>query len=222
MIVSDKIIWLHIPKTAGDATLRMFAEVPVAWRLFDPHTDPRKHGVLADAWARAPGSESCAVIANLRRLPEILVSYFHHMQRHAPDQLYANGRRFAELAYREYLHFVLEHPEQQSYDWILDNHLGDREPDHFLRVSDLGASFLDVVGRYHAIPADAKPRIEAVRANVGPYQRGGPADWFTRDEMETLYRNCPRWTRTERMVYGNTLLEDVAWSWDSGRSDAGA
>ena len=212
MIVSDKLIWLHIPKTAGDATLRMFGELPVAWRISDPHTDPRKHGVLEEAFERAPGSESCKVIINLRRLPELLVSYFHHMQRHAPEQLYANGRRFGELAYREYLHWVLEHPETQTYDWILNRHLGDREPDHFLRVSDLGASFLEVIGRHHEIPADAKPRIEAVRANVGAYERSGPANWFTRDEMETLYRNCPRWTRSERAVYGNSLIDEIPWS----------
>jgi hypothetical protein len=211
MVISDRIIWLHIPKTAGDATLRMFEEVPVAWRVLDPHTDPRKHGTLADAHARVPGSESCAVIVNLRRLPEVLVSYFHHMQRHGSDQVYANGRRWGDLAYREYLDWVLAHPENQTYDWILDHHLGDREPDHFLRVSDLAESFLSVVGRYHEIPADARPRIEAVRANVGRYARGGLVDWFARDEMEALYRNCPRWSRSEKAVYGNLLFEEIVW-----------
>lgn len=211
MVISDKILWLHIPKTAGDATLRMFEELPVAWRVRDAHTDPRKHGVLADAYARAPGSESCKVIINLRRLPEVLVSYFHHMQRHGPDQVYANGRRWGELAYREYLDWVLGHPDTQTYDWILNHHLGDREPDHCLRVSDLGASFVSVIGRYHEISVEALPRIEQVRANVGPYRRGGAADWFTRDEMATLYRNCPRWSRSERAVYGNLLVEETVW-----------
>jgi hypothetical protein len=106
---------------------------------------------------------------------------------------------------------VLEHPENQSYDWILDHHLGAREPDHFLRVSDLAASFLAVVGGHHAIPADARPRIDAIRANVGPYRRGDATDWFSRDEMETLYRNCPRWSRTERAVYGHLLVEETVW-----------
>jgi hypothetical protein len=211
VVVSDKIIWLHVPKTAGDATLRMFCELPIAWRVLDPHTDPRKHGVLAEAFARAPGSESCKVIVNLRRLPETLVSYFHHMQRHAPDECYANGRRFGELSYREYLHWVLSHPETQTYDWILDHHLGDREPDHFLRVSDLAASFLDVLGRHHEIPAEVRPRIGAARANIGDYAHGTALDWFTRDEMQALYANCPRWTRSERAVYGNILAEAIEW-----------
>jgi len=211
MVVSERLIWLHIPKTAGDSTLRMFARIPHGWRILDPHTDPQKHGTLADAYRRAPGSESCRVMINLRRLPDVLLSYFHHMQRHGPDQHFANGRRFGELAYREYLHWVLEHPENQTYDWILNHHLGERDPDHCLRVDDLAASFLDVVGLYHEIPDALRADASAIRANVGGYDRGDLTSWFTRDEMTQLYRNCPRWTRSECAVYGRALVEEIRW-----------
>lgn len=214
MVVSERLIWLHIPKTAGDATLQMFQQLSHPWRILDPHTAPEKHGTLADALRRAPGSESCAVIINLRRLPEVLVSYFHHMQRHAPAHRFANGRVFGDLHYEEYLHYVLEHPETQTYDWILDQHLGDREADHYLRVSDLAESFLETVGRHHDIPAEVRDRIRTVRANVGGYQRRAPGEWFRRDEMAQLYRNCPRWRRCEEAVYGDTMVEAVVWEPD--------
>jgi hypothetical protein len=197
----------------------MFAMIPHAWRIFDPHTDPRKHGTLADAHRRAPGSESCKVIINLRRLPHVLVSYFHHMQRHAPDERYASGARWGAMSYREYLHWVLEHPQNQSYDWILDHHLGEREPDHYLRVDDLGRSFLEVVGRYHEIPDELRTSAAAIRANVGGYGRGDATSWFTRDEMEQLYRNCPRWSRCEQSVYGGRLFETLQWGAGDPRAD---
>lgn len=166
----------------------------------------------------APGSESCAVMINLRRLPEVLVSYFHHMQRHGADQPFASGRPWGQLRYEEYLHYVLAHPETQTYDWILDQHLGSREADHYLRVSDLAESFLEAVGRHHEIDPEVGARIRSIRANVGSYERRGATGWFRRDEMAQLYRNCPRWRRCEEAVYGDTLVEAVAWETGSSAS----
>jgi hypothetical protein len=212
MVVSDRFVWLHIPKTAGDATLRMFEALGGSWRLIDPHSDGRKHGTLADAYERVPGSEGLPVIANLRRLPEMALSYFHHMQRHDPAARFANGRCFGEMSFREYLHFVIEHPQTQSYDWHLDHFFGAREADHWLRVSDLADSFVRVIGRYVAIPTDVAEAIRDVRANVGGYDRAqDPSRWYDCDEMASLYRNSPRWSRCERREYGNLLFEALDW-----------
>jgi hypothetical protein len=203
MVISDRFIWLHIPKTAGDATLQMFQQVRHAWRLIDPHTAPEKHGTLADAHARVPESRDFAVIANLRRLPEVALSYFHHMQRHAPGDRFASGRLFGELTFRDYIRWVIEHPESQSYDWLLDHHLGDRDADHWLRVSSLAESFLEVVGRYVEIPPDARERIRSISANVGPYAKKSLDAWYAPAELAAFYANCPRWSATERRVYGD-------------------
>ncbi|MCL4683350.1 hypothetical protein KJ059_01210 [Myxococcota bacterium] len=221
MVVSDHFLWLHIPKTAGDATLRMFEALDHPWRLIDPHSDARKHGTLADAHERVPGAGTLAVIANLRRLPEMALSYFHHMQRHDPTERFANGRCFGEMTFREYLHFVIEHPQTQSYDWHLDHFLGAREADHWLLVSDLAESFVRVIGRYVAIPPDTAEAIREVRANVGGYARADdPSRWYDRSEMISLYRNCPRWSRCERREYGNLLYETLGWNLSTGIAGA--
>ena len=204
MVISDSFIWLHIPKTAGDATLLMFGELQHPWRLLDRHTDPRKHGTLADAHARVPDSASFAVIANLRRLPEVALSYFHHMQRHDPDGQFASGRRWGELEFGEYIRWVIDHPKTQSYDWILNHHLGDRDADHWLRASSaLAESFIDIVGRHVEIPGAARERIHTLSANVGPYAKKSLDAWYSPGVIEALYANCPRWAETERRIYGN-------------------
>lgn len=217
MVVSDRFVWLHIPKTAGDATLRMFEALGDSWQLIDPHSDGRKHGTLADAYERVPGSEGLPVIANLRRLPEMALSYFHHMQRHDPAARFANGRSFGEMSFREYLHYVIEHPQTQSYDWHLDHFFGAREADHWLLVSDLADSFVRVIGRFVAIPDGVAETIRDVRANVGGYDRAQDLSrWYDSDEMASLYRNSPRWSRCERREYGNLLFEALGWAPPAG------
>jgi len=212
MVVSDRFLWLHIPKTAGDATVRMFEELNHPWRLIDPHGDVRKHGTLADAHERVQGSQGLAVIANLRRLPEMALSYFHHMQRHHPTERFANARCFGEMTFRDYLHYVIEHPQTQSYDWHLDHFLGARDADHWLLVSDLAESFVRVIGRYVPIPERTAERIREVRANVGGYERADDLSrWYDCHEMIALYGNSPRWSQFERREYGDLLYEALGW-----------
>jgi len=208
MVVSEQFLWLHIPKTAGDATLLMFRQLDHPWRLIDPHTDPRKHSTLAEAYERVPGARELRVIANLRRLPDVALSYFHHMQRHSPDERFANGRAFGELSFREYIRGVVERPDTQSYDWILNHYLGDRDADHWLRVSSLAQSFIEVIGAYVPISDAALGRIGAISANVGTYAKED--QWYEPGVLTQLYANCPRWADTERKVYGDILREHAA------------
>jgi hypothetical protein len=42
------------------------------------------------------------------------------------------------------MRWVIDHPETQSYDWILNHHLGDRDADHWLRACRHSPSFIDV------------------------------------------------------------------------------
>jgi len=204
MVVSESFIWLHIPKTAGDATELMFRELEHPWRLIDPHTDPRKHATLAEARERVPEVRSLPVIANLRRLPELVLSYYHHQRRHAPQDALPDGSCFGDLSFREYLRFVIAHPEDQTFDWILNHYLSGEEPDRWLRVSSLAASFIEVIGGYLPIPEAVRGRIRSISANVGTYgDKTELRSWYHPKEIEALYRNCPRWARTERQVYGS-------------------
>ena len=210
MVISDSLVWLHIPKTAGDSTLEMFKLLDCEWPLMHEHKDPQKHSTLEQAREWQPGSERLPVIANLRRLPELVLSYFHHMQRHGREEEFANGRPFGELDFGEYLRYLLDHPDTQSHDWLLDHYLGDREVDHWLRVADLAESFIGVIGAYHPISPRATQEIRSLRENVGAYEKD-LTRWFSPEEMAALYGNCPRWSKAEQREYGNLLMEELAW-----------
>jgi hypothetical protein len=128
------------------------------------------------------------------------------MQRNGANERFASGRTFGEMTFRDYARYVIEHPDTQSYDWILDNHLGDRDADQWLQVSRLAASFVEGIGRHLPISDEARARIGTVTANRGTYEKG-LARWYEPGELAQLYANCPRWAETERKVYGDVLIE---------------
>jgi len=206
MVITDRLVWLHIPKTAGDATLAMFEKVSCEVRLMHERHDPRKHETLQQAREQFPEVDELAVIVNLRRLPEVALSFFHHMQRHDPDARFANGRSFADMRFRDYLDYVLEHPDTHSYDWHFDHFLGDRDPDHWLRVDRLASSFIEVVGAYHEVAPGGLGEIRETHENVASYNRD-LSRWFAPEEAAALYEMSPRWCLAERRVYGYLLCE---------------
>lgn len=212
MVISERLVWVHIPKTAGDATLAMFRRLDVDWRLIHGHKDPEKHRRLPELLNEDPDCRHLAVIANLRRLPEVALSYFHHMQRHDPtSQVGRSGVRFGEIDFHAYLAFVLENPDTQTYDWILDHYLGPEDPDHWLDVSRLAESFVKVISPLHPIPEPTRLALREIRENAGDYERAWER-WFRPGEMGRLYENCPRWRGIEERELGGTLAQVLGWT----------
>ena len=178
MVVSERLIWLHIPKTAGDATLQMFQQLSHPWRILDPHTDPQKHGTLADAYDARRARSPAPSLINLRRLPEVLVSYFHHMQRHGAGAAVRQADvPSANCASRSTSTTSSSTPKPRPTTGSSTSTWAEREADHYLRVSDLAESFLEVVGRHHEIDPEMRDRVRSIRANVGSYERRG-RDWL--------------------------------------------
>ncbi len=211
MVICNEFIWLHIPKTAGDATLAMFKLLDHEWAVIDPNTDPEKHGTLADAHARVRESAQLPVIANLRRLPELVLSYFFHMQRHRADEVFANGRSFGQMDFGEFSRYLVEHPETHSYDNVIEGFVGDRAVDHWIRVSDLSASFVEIIGSIISLDETVCEQLLSVRANVGTYDKRSITDWYSREDIEALYRNAPRWREAELKTYGDLMVDVIDW-----------
>lgn len=209
MVITDRLIWLHIPKTAGDATLAMFERLPLDYRVIHHHRDPAKHMTLAEAQAAWPGCGGLRVVVNLRRLPEVALSYFHHMQRHDPEEKIGDGRPFGAITFRDYLRWMLDNPDTQTYDWHLDHFLGEREPDAWIRTDRLAESFVTVVGGLHPISPEEQATLAGIRRNEGGYLQR-LSEWYAPEEMAGLYANAPRWSAAERRVYGGVLCGDGA------------
>ena len=82
MILTDKLRWMHLPKTAGTSTERLFiaSGVPIIWN--DPQSSPMKHLPLNvhPFSAKLPLNNQQPVV-NFRRLPYWLLSNLQHKRK---------------------------------------------------------------------------------------------------------------------------------------------
>ncbi|WP_102226348.1 hypothetical protein [Acidimangrovimonas sediminis] len=210
MIVSDRWIWLHVPKCAGTATEKIlhaaFEDDPeVVFDAVAPGLPVIWHDGLADRAARVEGfaPRGRAVVANIRRLPLWLLSRVHfEVQRYGPEaivrrEVLVSGRfrpvplgvpkplRRADDELARYLPGVTH--------WLRTEHLAE----------DIPAAFGITVPRRRA--------RDRVNATTLEYIKD-PGFWFTAAELRALYAANPLWAELEARVYGDhlTVPEDSA------------
>ena len=79
MIITDKLRWMHLPKTAGTSTENLFkaSGVPILWN--DPQTSFLKHLPIEEhpSASQLPLIDQLPTI-NMRRLPFWLLSNLQH------------------------------------------------------------------------------------------------------------------------------------------------
>ena len=195
MIVSEKFVWAHVPKTGGNATATMIAQVPRLVVMADHLEDHAKHLSLS---LRRGSIEGKLLVANMRRLPAWAVSYTRHRERFGlwPDYE-PQAPRSAELVAAESV----------ADEW-LDEIVGDYGIDRWLRqehlVEDLVAFLRDIAGLTEAeeaaIRSVGRVNDQRPRARFRRWRRA-PERFFTPAQIQALYANNPRWAAIERSVY---------------------
>jgi hypothetical protein len=196
MIVSQRFVWAHIPKTAGDATATMIARVPRLVILADHLRDNAKHLPFAE---RAGSIEGKLLAANMRRLPDWALSLARHEERFGafPDFKPAGPPSPDRLAARS------------AADDLLDLIVGDSEVHRWLRQEHLAddlVGFLREVAALTAAEEDAIRSVGRVNDQRSALQRLRPPSgqrFFDRAQTEMLYANNPRWAAIERQVYAD-------------------
>ena len=194
MIVSQRFVWAHIPKTGGDATATMIGRVPRLVLLSDHLRDNAKHLPFDE---RRGSIEGRLLVANIRRLPEWAMSYARHYEKYGafPDYV-AGGRQWPEV--------VAARP---AADDLLDLIVGKYEVDRWIRQEHLAD---DVVGFLREVDDLTEAEEGAIRSvGMVNHQRsamqrmrmGTARRFFGRKHLETLYANNPRWAAIEREVY---------------------
>jgi hypothetical protein len=197
MIVSQRFVWAHVPKTAGDATATMIQQVPRLVVMADNLSDHAKHLSLHH---RMGSITRKVLVANTRRLPEWALSYMRHREQFGqwPDYV-PQGPRSADVVAAE-----------SVADQWLDEIIGPYEIDFWIRQEHL----VDDLVRFLREHADLTPDEERSVRSVGRVNDQKPrfrlrrpvtADrFFTAEQVEALYANNPRWAAIERAVYGGS------------------
>ncbi|HEX8083921.1 MAG TPA: hypothetical protein VF529_06485 [Solirubrobacteraceae bacterium] len=195
MIVGETFVWAHVPKTAGDATVRMIRQVPRLVVMADHPGDHAKHVALD---LRRGSIQGKRLVANVRRLPDWAFSYMRHRERFGlwPDYE-PQGPRSADVVAAE-----------SAADAWLDQIVGGYEIDFWIRQEHLADDLVRFLRETAALTDEEEAAIRSVgRVNdqrprrLQRLRRGTPERFFSAAQVEALYASNPRWAAVERAVY---------------------
>ena len=192
-------MWVHLPKTAGTTTDRLFQACGVDLLWHDSQGTPLKH---------LPPSEHpcCAdlpiagkqLVTNFRRLPHWLLSNYHHKLQHM-------GLDLDSALMREGLFWRHRAKQWLPADWWISR-FGIDERWMFLRVEYLKSDFLSCLKDAESIGRISRLRVRLVNArNRSSYSRSLDS-WFTSVDLEAIYSANPLWASLERQIYGDLLI----------------
>jgi hypothetical protein len=197
MVVSERFVWAHIPKTGGDATATMIQQVPRLVVTAHHLADHAKHMPLREC-SDVAGK---VLVANTRRLPEWAVSYMRHRARFGlPPDYEPEGLRPPEVVATE-----------PAADGWLDEIVGDSRIDFWIRQECLADDLVNFLRAHAGLTSEEEAAIRAVgRVNEQPgrfrvrqrLRRRFQKAFFTPEQTELLYASNPRWAAVERRVYG--------------------
>jgi hypothetical protein len=198
MIIGPTFAIGHIPKTGGDA-LHAWCDALQDRRLdVDSPLSPLKHLSFAD---RSDCHGRQRYVLTLRRLPEWTLSYLQETTFHATEQLRWDFQEAGESL----------RPSAALLQPYADIRLAELRKDW--TVTDwliAGDSLLDQLQRFleqHYRPLTAEEKAAMSGALVKPprmYNRD-VRSWWTRREIEQIYRLNPTWSAIENMIYGGLL-----------------
>ena len=192
MIITNKFVWLHLPKTGGTSTAKIFRELDIPGVSVDPDHVDAKHESIE---SRLDGVKSCqekVSIITTRRLSSWLLSDWHHKTKKmglklpfSPVKsglfysLRLGGTWVAADYWIHYFHATscthtvrLEHLEEDSNRYVLP-----------------------------LLPKGTIP-LQFPRQNTNQYSHK-IEDFFSKRDLKRIYKNNPAWTEWEEKLYGS-------------------
>lgn len=194
MIIADRFLWLHLPKTGGTTMNRVFRELALTGVVLDPDDTRAKHDSVSlreqDGTWRAGERRR---FINSRILPDWLVSDWRHKRRHMgldlPFEPVACG-----LFYSLRLGGVWV-----AADWWLRYFEIDSSTTA-LRLEHLTDDFNRLL--LPLLPPGTPPLADPPRENTAGESAPRAHRSFDRTQIEAIYACNPLWLDWETRVYG--------------------
>lgn len=199
MIITNKISWFHLPKTAGTTTEKLFkcSGIPLLWN--DDQSSPLKHLPLSEHPSKneLPPVSQHQFVVNFRRLPFWLLSNMQHkkiMMNLSIDSSPMSSGMFWRDRDQAWL----------PADWWLERFGVDQEWT-LLRVDHLKYDFLRFVQLYEPLSFRSRLRVRfASSLNRNNYERK-LSNSFSSSDIKCMYAANPLWAELEIRAYGNLL-----------------
>lgn len=198
MVINEKFVWAHLPKTGGTTTLSMFNNLDIEL-LMDDKTDPSKHqtySVRDSIYALNKTSNNVLEkiegkdrILGFRRLPNFLLSFYYHRKNFNNLDLDLNNIKKCVI-------------DNSTCDKLLLGY----EPEkvkHWIRVENITEDFISAIGNYTTkIPTES---LNNIVDNSNTYNKD-VFSHFTKSEITSMYDLSPVWTSIEKRLYGNLII----------------
>jgi hypothetical protein len=201
MVIGERFVWAHLPKTAGDATAAMLAAVPGLVEFADPPDSPDKH---LPFFAREQLLGDRLLVMNIRRLPAWALSGAHHKAAHGlePD--------YTPLPLETPDEIVARSDADDLLRWMTD--AGRLRVGLWLRTETLEQDVVALLERLGVPAPVARRAVTGVgRVNAGDYNRN-LAERFNQQQISSLYERNPAWAAIERRAYADLPALPGLWA----------
>lgn len=213
MITSDKFIWLHIGKAAGTSTQHMFKilkqNIDSSIELNDNRYS--KHDTIKIRISNYDNVfkyndihlNSLNKILNFRRLPSYVLSVsqwnikYHNEKR--------NLKFNKDFLLKGFAFGTTEAPSHHC-DAILDNYIDLSDNVNWLRSEFINDDFIKLMKSYYKIDNTTIELIKKVNININVDYNKSISYHFSKNELDLLYKSCPKWTTLEEKLYGDLLI----------------
>lgn len=188
MVITDTMVWAHLPKAAGTATQEMLTAVPGLVLFQAPIDSNDKHDSF---WAHGEAVEGKLRAMNLRRLPSWVLSTAHHK---AVSGVWPEYEPLPMPSVEE----MVESAEPDDVlRWMTDGVPVDR----WLRMENLAEDVEALLIELGTPAATARSAVGSVPW-VGKQYDHDVTNNFTAPQISRMYERNPGWGQAEVAAYG--------------------
>ena len=192
MLISDSFIWLHLPKTGGTSTARLFRDINIPGISVDPDDIDAKHESIEHRLKGNNYESDKITIITSRRLAHWLLSDWHHKTKKMRLKLPFNPVK-SGLFYSLRLGGTWVAADY----WI--HYFKATECTHIVRLEHLEEDSNRIV---HPLLPAGTPKLQFPRRNSNIYSNK-IEDFFGKNDLNRIYENNPAWRSWENKVYGS-------------------
>jgi len=193
MIIGPTFLWLHLPKTGGTSTARLFRELSVKDIFIDDDETDSKH----DSWSIRLKQSSLNIdrkkaFITIRKLPAWLISDWHHktisMGLELPFEPVQSGLFYSLRLGGTWVaaDYWLNYFEIENCDAIIRLEYLEEDANHLIQP---------------LLPAGT-PKLNFAHHNAKQYPRK-LGHFFSNRDLARIYTNNPLWSHWEQKTYGS-------------------
>ena len=155
MIYNDNFIWVHLGKTGGDSTRKLFNIVNKGDLKIIPEEDPNKHTSVYEILKL---TKARTVLLNVRPLDEWALSHVNHQKRYydvdSNDVITGGKIRFKTG--------IVMTPDEQLKKFYIDEFEGEKIDYFFIKTNDLVNTFIDNVSKVYNLTDEDIENIKSL------------------------------------------------------------